>query len=127
MRGLDLLGAVGGASGLRTQTIVMKIEDVDANMFRKALAAEKVNSAVAPVTLFAIDHAPKLVVDYALAYGARMLTKYGITAKLSVVDGGVGEPRAASEFIPGAIAGGIAGVVVALTAKGIVRFVSNLL
>lgn len=103
-RGLDMLGAV--STGLASQYIVLHIEKIDGEILKKKLAEDKQSSAIAPLAMFAIDSAPKFLIDTALPIVEKELVKYGVTATVVAQDvppekGG----RKQSEFLPGAVVG----------------------
>lgn len=107
---IDILGE-SARPGLRSQVIVAKINGIDEEKLRRAVAGDsRWRSAITDGALSLASRAPKAVLDLALPIAGQVLkSEYGIDATLSAANAPP-PVRSASELWPGVALGlGLAG------------------
>lgn len=105
------------STGLKDQFVVIRVNRIDGDLFKRKLVEAGQSSAIAPAVLMAVDTAPKFAIDVALPMAAKELEKYGIFATLSASDAPLAQgERKKSEFLPGFVIG--SGIVATVAAIG---------
>lgn len=126
LRGTAVLGSdLLGVDGLQNQYILLRVKNIDKATLQRRLrqspgepqssSMRTLKASLTGTTVSVIDRVPKAFLDLAVPFVVEMLKEdYGIDAQITVSDVPLSmRVRERSEFFPGVVVGGIAGVLLA--------------